>query len=146
MIEAGTKFVGISPNVNMTEKKSNQLNDQTAIYTIEEIRQANYKVYSALLTQVDTDNPTAIVLEDTLGAELNWYYASTGDYYAESYGTWTTDKTAAIVGPLPDSSLGAFVKTHIDTEDQLHLVVFKNDGTETDNVLNNTFVEIRVYN
>lgn len=105
-----------------------------------------YKVYSALLTQAGSDDPTVIVLEDTLNAELTWYRASAGVYYAESYGTWTLNKTAMKVGPLPDGSDGAYVQTKIDSEDQAYVIVKDIAGAGADDSLSLTFVEIRVYN
>ena len=105
-----------------------------------------YKVYSALLTQSGTNPPVATVLENTLDAQLDWYYASAGRYYAESYGTWTLNKTAMTVGPLADASNGAYVQTKIDSEDQAYVVVKNIAGAGVDNSLSLTFVEIRVYN
>ena len=105
-----------------------------------------YKVYTALLSQQDDNPPVAIVLENTLEANLTWYYSTTGVYYAESYGTWKTNKTGIFVGPLPNESIGAYTQTSITTEDQLFLVVLKSDDTAVDNVLDLTLVEIRVYN
>jgi hypothetical protein len=43
-MEAGTKFIGINPNVNTVEKKSAQANSPTEVYTIEEIR-GGYKSF-----------------------------------------------------------------------------------------------------
>lgn len=40
-----------------------------------------YKVYTALLTQTGTDNPTAVVLENTLGFEVNWVRDPAGGVY-----------------------------------------------------------------
>jgi hypothetical protein len=37
-IPVGTKFIGISPNVNMTERKSAQANSPSEVYTIEDIK------------------------------------------------------------------------------------------------------------
>jgi hypothetical protein len=105
-----------------------------------------YKVYSALLTQTGSSDPTVIVLQDTLDAQINWYRDSAGSYYAESYGTWTLNKTTMTVGPLPDGSDGAYVQTKIDTEDQAYVIVKDIAGLTTDDALSLTFVEIRVYN
>lgn len=58
MIPEGTRFIGISPNVNLTEKKSAVLNAETQPYTIDDIR--GYKVYTALLTQSGGDNPSYV--------------------------------------------------------------------------------------
>jgi hypothetical protein len=58
MIPEGTRFIGISPNVNLKERKSAQLNAETQPYTLDEIR--GYKVYTALLTQGGGDDPNVI--------------------------------------------------------------------------------------
>lgn len=111
-----------------------------------QIGASGYKVYSALLTQSSSGDPIAIVLEDTINQPLNWYRSSNGIYYAESYGTWTLNKTAMTVGPFPDASNGAYVQTKIDSEDQAYVIVKDITGTEVDDSLSLTFVEIRVYN
>ena len=38
-VPAGTRFIGILPGVNMTERKSTQANSPTEVYTIDEINQ-----------------------------------------------------------------------------------------------------------
>jgi hypothetical protein len=55
-MEAGTQFIGIKPEINMQERKSNVANNPTDVFTIEDIAEAvqglaPYKVYTALLTQ-----------------------------------------------------------------------------------------------
>lgn len=49
MIPQGTRFIGISPSVNLTERKSASINAETQPYTIDDIR--GYKVFTAFLTQ-----------------------------------------------------------------------------------------------
>jgi hypothetical protein len=49
MIPSGTRFIGFSDSVNLTEKRSASVNAETAVYTVDELR--GYKVYTALLTQ-----------------------------------------------------------------------------------------------
>ena len=36
-ISSGTRFIGIAPNVNLTERKSTLINDQTEPFTVEDI-------------------------------------------------------------------------------------------------------------
>ena len=105
-----------------------------------------YKKYVALVTQTGTNDPTVIVLENTLGVTPTWYYASTGNVYAESFGTWKTNKTGVTVGPLGPASKGVGSLSYIDTEDQLHIVTVKAANTPESSCLVNTMVEIRVYN
>ena len=45
--------------------------------------ESGYKVYTALINQVSTDPPTAIVLENTIGP-IWWSYISTGKYQINS--------------------------------------------------------------
>lgn len=106
----------------------------------------SYKVYSALVTQVGSSDPTVIVLENTLDATVDWYRQAQGIYYAESFGTWKTDKTAVIVGVLPSSGTAVIVKTFTTTEDQVFFELRKTTLALMDDSLDNTFVEIRVYN
>ena len=41
---------------------------------------ASYDVYTAILTQSGTDDPTATVLENTLGGTVVWTYVDVGTY------------------------------------------------------------------
>jgi hypothetical protein len=52
-IPVGTKFIGISPNVNTAERKSAQANSPSEVYTIEEIRTS---LYSATFFDTTTQN------------------------------------------------------------------------------------------
>ena len=112
----------------------------------EDVSTLPYKVYSALLTQTSNNNPVVTILQNTLGVEPTWYRIDAGTYYAESYGTWKTNKTTLTVGPLAYGSEGAFAKTKIDSEDQLYVVTYDRTDHTTDDALANTFIEIRVYN
>jgi hypothetical protein len=58
MIPNGTRFIGIAPEVDLTERGSALLNKRTEPYTIDDIR--GYKVFTALLTQTGGDNPIAV--------------------------------------------------------------------------------------
>ena len=58
MIPGGTRFIGISESVNLTERKSAGLNAETEPYTMDDITSTvkPYKVYTALLTQSGGDD------------------------------------------------------------------------------------------
>lgn len=62
MIEAGTQFIGIKPEINMQERKSAVANNPTDVFTIEDIAEAvaPYAVYTALLTQTGGDVPVSL--------------------------------------------------------------------------------------
>ncbi len=63
-IPNGTKFIGISQNVDLTERKSKFLNSLTEPYTIEDIRTSagTDSVYDNLVAQ-GTDETTTLVLD-----------------------------------------------------------------------------------
>lgn len=51
------------------------------------------KVYRAYLTQAGTSDPTAVVLENTLGGTVVWTRGSTGNYAGTLTGVFTSNKT-----------------------------------------------------
>jgi len=55
------------------------------------------KVYKALLTQISTNAPTAIVLENTIG-DIVWDYSDEGEYSGTLSGAFTDDKTFINIG------------------------------------------------
>jgi hypothetical protein len=109
-----------------------------------------YKVYSALVSQTGTDDPTAIVLQNTLGVPVTWYRENSsgpGNYYAEAFGAFTLGKTVIVPGVINFTALN---NTTLATLDQVFILTI---GTglspipgPDDALLNNTFIEIRVYN
>jgi len=103
-----------------------------------------YKVYTALISQSGTSAPTATVLENTLGGTVVWSRAAGGTYLGTLAGVFISGKTWA---------MSQIVTSTADEEQQ----IFRNSsdniqlrtaisGTGTDNLLNNTSIEIRVYN
>ena len=62
-IPNGTRFIGISQEVDLKERKSNSLNNLTEPYTIEDIRTSagTDSVYDNLIAQ-GTDETTTLVL------------------------------------------------------------------------------------
>lgn len=72
MIPSGTRFIGFSESVDLTERRSASVNAETAVYTMDDIK--GYKVYTALLTQTGGDS-----LETKTSGELEvgvTYYIS----------------------------------------------------------------------
>lgn len=99
-----------------------------------------YKVYTALLTQSGTDAPVAIVLENTIG-NIVWTYGTTGEYFGTLINVFISDKTYFSALPSQGTQL-KFVRSSVDVV---------NLGTiasllKTNGLLNNTPIEIRVYN
>lgn len=96
-----------------------------------------YKVYTALLTQVGTDAPTAIVLENTIGA-IVWSRSVIGGYFATLSGAFTTNKTSVLITNGSTNSTyihGAQVSTS-----NVNVI------TPADGQIDKATIEIRVYN
>ena len=107
-----------------------------------------YKVYTALLTQSETDAPVATVLENTLGGEVVWSYMSEG-FYKVSFEN-TSDKLSYKIGSGIDNSdihnlsnIGVI----FSNVNELNILTYQLDTvTFKNNCLLKTPIEIRVYN
>jgi len=106
-------------------------------------------VYRALLTQSNTDAPTATVLENTLGGEVVWTRPAVGRYDATLAGAFTVNKTAVNSGSCMDgvtTLLGFFVGARTDADSVRVISTAANDlSSVSDDILLNTYVEILVY-
>lgn len=105
---------------------------------------ANYKVYTALLSQSNTDAPTAIVLENTIG-DIVWSYDGAGSYIATLAGAFTTDKTFVICNATNGSNNVIIQASTPFMAQDVILLYSWNSGTLSNDVLVNTPIEIRVY-
>jgi hypothetical protein len=110
------------------------------------------KRYVALLTQTGAGNPTATVLENSLGGAVAWQRTGVGIYVGTFDGAFTANKTALFVSnndaPGADQ-LAQFSLRRFD-EDTLTLATLAASwsGTEApfaDDLLSGTTVEVRVY-
>lgn len=122
-------------------------NNETKNFSVQEVSDfvKPYRVYIALLSQSGASDPTAIVLENTLGGDINWYYNSTGIYYGVLSGVFTSDKTVcfATLGNW-NTNVTNVALERLDN-DTVGLITFApNDNTYND--FTNISIEIRVYN
>ena len=76
MIEQGTRFIGFSPRVDLSERKTANSNSETEPYTIDDIR--GYKLFSAIITQSNGDDPMNIN-EGMLQKGVTYTVIGTGD-------------------------------------------------------------------
>jgi len=98
-------------------------------------------VYRALLTQSETDAPTATVLENTLGGTVVWTYSDVGVYAGTLAAAFTENKTAVNISGVVGLAAGA--RNDADT---VSVTTFLSDGVSARNeVLSSTYVEILVY-
>lgn len=99
---------------------------------------ASYKVYTALLNQSGTDAPVATVLENTLGLNAVFTYDVAGQYtLTDSAGLFLSNKTAVF---MQFKNGGPTMEIWVENVNQ---IIIGTDGQ--DEVLLNTFIEIRVY-
>ena len=102
-----------------------------------------YDIYVALLTQSGTDAPTANILENTIG-EITYGYEDDGNYNIFSDGLFTEKKTTITIGTQNNSGYNITFITGYNNVNQLSFLCF-NGGTPSNGVINNIFLEIRVY-
>lgn len=116
-----------------------------------------YKVYTALLTQSGTSAPTAIVLENTLGVTVSFNYGNIGRYVINFSSpvfnvNTSTMKIANYGNNAPnDAMLKNNFLLFLSNTLYLYTQQTLNNNTITrynseNNMLNNTLLEIKVYN
>lgn len=102
-----------------------------------------YKVYTAILNQSDTDPPTATVLKNTFGT-LTLNYISPGLYSISSPALFTSNKTW-LTRVLYYNLGGMLAKSYYIDVNNIGVSTQNSVGTYTDNLLTNAYIEIRVY-
>jgi hypothetical protein len=102
------------------------------------------KIYTALLTQSGTGNPTATVLGTNEIGSIVWTRNSAGNYTATLSGAFTANKTWLVVQRGDQN--GGFVNNILSwtSANALLLTVQDNSATPADN-FTNISIEIRVY-
>lgn len=148
-----TRFIGISPNVNLTERRSAIINAETAPYTMADIVETagvGYLKYVAVLAQTGTDAPQIIVLENTTGLTFTSIYNAVGNYTLKTNvpNSILINKVGVIIGQ--NGTLDLFiggVSENVDN-DEIYLGSWRYDGgtfSPQDDRLYSTFIEIRIY-
>ena len=98
-------------------KKSQVVVDEakSAVEAITPNTNAPYKVWRGLITQTGTDEPTAIVLENTLSGDLTWIYNAAGSYGATLVGEFTADKTFILCSQAGPDTVVSTNRFDVDT-------------------------------
>lgn len=109
----------------------------------------NYKIYRALITQTGGSDPVVEVLENTLGETITWLRDSAGIYSANSSGIFLQNKTFLTINK--SKSGGRQFSFYRTDNDRLEIVTEYFDSStptfvEDDDILDNTSIEIIVYN
>lgn len=103
-----------------------------------------YKVYTALISQSGTDDPTATVLENTTGGTVAWTRATTGQYSATFTGvTLVQTKTAIFCSNGFDTGV-IILSSYWANSNTINLYLRNASNTTVDGLLRMNF-EIRVY-
>jgi hypothetical protein len=146
-----TRFIGINPTVNLRERRSARINRETQPVSMQDITDSirPYKVFTAIVTLWDNDSPGVIELENTIGAiTFSKVPETTGKYNIESDSLFTEYKTILFYGSIgredsPESGLQLI--SNWQSTVRITLDTYK-DGTESNLVIWETPIEIRVYN
>lgn len=116
-----------------------------------------YKIYTAVIRQIDTDAPEAIILENTLDETPVWSRDAAGLYKLSAVNEiFKTNKTICFIGhnydtPLAIWQFGRGEGNGPDTERVVFLQVYSRaSGTSIDisdagAIYYDTYVEVRVY-
>ena len=108
-----------------------------------------YKVYSALVSQTSSLDPTDSVLESTFNSTLTWNRDYTGRYTVSSSAEFTMDKlfvTFSQNAALATSSTPCHYNWQWYDSSTLYVESLNVAGATADNLFSATSVEIRVYN
>lgn len=89
-------------------------------------------------------NPIATVLENTLGGTVVWSYDNVGSYIATLAGAFTENKTMIIFGSVNGYTTNGIGSYWADA-DSIGVETFVIGGSNVDEGLENTPIEIRVY-
>lgn len=104
-----------------------------------------YDSYVALLTQAGTDPPVATVLENSLGGTVVWTRNAVGQYIATLTGAFTLGKTVVLItGDMGETLGSVFAYLHF-TANAINLRTLSESFTHSDDRMNGTSIEIRVY-
>lgn len=104
-----------------------------------------YKVYTALLSQSGTNAPTATVLENTLGGTIVWGRSNAGFYTGTLTSAFPSGKTfyppLSSTGPNENIRIYNYISNTSQIRVDTYFLSANSDG-----ILNNNTIEIRVYN
>lgn len=101
------------------------------------------KLYTILMLQSSTNDPTIITLKNTLGT-IVWTRLNVGYYRGVLTNAFTVNKTFLSSSSSNNGNAGITTMTRVDAS-TIDLVTYNLAGAASDGVLNNCAIEIRVY-
>jgi len=108
---------------------------------------APYKVYTALITQSGTSDPTVVaVLQDTIGI-TSVTRNSQGVYYFQSpsFNGFSSDNKVFVSITNGQSTTGLYQGQYVPPISTVQIVTLNTSNTATDTLLNKACLEIRLY-
>ena len=150
IIPADEKVFMVDTRTNTTYGGSQALQDMQQWYTMQDVSDSiqPYKVYTALLNQEGETNPTAIVLQNTLG-NITFFRSDAGRYSMGGDNLFDEDKTFITIQQLRlngfEEQVGYFNATYFNSS-QISLDTYFETGGYSDEMMANVPIEIRVYN
>lgn len=98
--------------------------------------------YTALLSQVSTDDPTAIVLADSIGG-ITWTRTGTGEYLGKPVAPFDVTNTFVIIGNVEHDYQAA---AYVNSDGNIVVVTCRNSGhSHDDGKLRYSPIEVRIY-
>jgi hypothetical protein len=98
--------------------------------------------YIALLSQVGTDAPTAIVLADTIGGVI-WTRTAVGEYLGTASTPFDVTNTFVTIGNVEHDYLAS---TYVNSDGDIVVITCRNSGhNHQDDKLNYSPIEVRIY-
>lgn len=116
-----------------------------AFKRLKKITEPKYKVYTALLTQVGTNTPEPIILENSIG-NITWTREGEGQYKAVFDSTFNKNNIFVNITLSQKSDLINQVSYFIEDE-ALYITTLSSEGFKDEllNYMYPTSIEIRVY-
>ena len=100
-----------------------------------------YKKYIATISQTGTSDPTVTILENTIG-DIVWTRSLVGVYYGTLTGAFTANKTSVNISGVYKGSAQGIRRN----DNEVNVITTATlTITETDSLLDETYIEIRVY-
>lgn len=148
-IPSSTKFIGLAASVNTTERRSALINSESEAYTMQDVTDTvrPYKVFTAIISQSGTSNPTAIVYQNTFGINFNFVRTAAGNYQIQDFvnNPFITNKSFSLA-TINGGSTNKIVNSTFPFS-SVFAITTLNPSTGAQEDLNGWCqVEIRVYN
>lgn len=152
IIDKGKTIISRNPEITAYEiAVANGFVGTEAQWLTSLIATPTYLVYTALISQSGTDAPTVVILENTLGAPIVWTRIDAGIYNGTLAAPFLYDKTFTSINtggpltPLPMAPLTLHNRRIDRIDDNIIQIITGNDASFSDDFLDFTEIEIRVY-